>query len=288
MNDTSSTLIRDITENEFDEYVIQQSTHTLVLVDFWAGWCNPCKMLSPLLDNVIDAYGGDVLLAKVDTDKEKNLSAAFNVRSLPTVLLFKKGEIVDTFMGVIPEENIKSVIDSHRFNENDTLIEQAEIAFNENRLEEAEALVNKILQTDDSYLNATVMLAKIYLKQKKYDEAEHLLQHVQMNKLDHPLVVETLALIRFYREVPESETIDSLKTKTEQEDTVEQHYQLGCLYAIERNYELALEEFLQVLTRDKKFNDDGARKNMLAIFEMLGSAGPLVNLYRVKMARLLH
>jgi len=93
----------DANELTFAEHVIQASMKHPVLVDFWASWCQPCQVLKPLLKRVVESYNGEILLAYVDTDAEQNLAAQFGIRSLPTVMLFKDGEVVDQFMGAQPE-----------------------------------------------------------------------------------------------------------------------------------------------------------------------------------------
>ena len=286
--DSQSPYIKDISEKDFKQEVIERSANTLVLVDFWAGWCNPCKILAPLLESVVNEYQGMVYLMKVDTDKEKQLAAAFGIRSLPTVALFKQGEIVETFSGVIPESEIKQIIDAHKFDENDALYQQAQTAFSEQKFDTALNWLQQILTNNKNYLKATILLARIHLQQKDFDKVDELLHHVGMRNIDNSQVKEILALNGFYREIPQGVTLDSLKSDVEENDSVESHFQLACMYAIENNYELALEEFLLVMQRDRKFKDDAARKNILEIFELLGGAGPLVNQYRVKMAKLLH
>ncbi len=287
-NNSNSPHSKDISEKDFNQDVIQQSFEKLVLVDFWASWCNPCKILTSILEVVINEYKGKVQLIKVDTDKEKNLAAGLEIRSLPTVIIFKQGEMVDMFSGVIPEGDIKALIETHRINEKDMLYLQAQKEYKENNLESANETLDKILSKDDSYINAIILLARIYLQQKKFSDVDDLLHHVGMRNIDNPQIKEILALNNFYRDAPENETSTTLKEKVKNEDSIEHHYQLACLYAIEENYELALEEFLEVMKRDRKHKEDRARKNMLTIFEILGSAGPLVNTYRIKMARLLH
>ena len=102
----------DIKDSDFDEKVIEQSKKTVVVVDFWAGWCVPCNMLAPVLEKVVDSYGDKVVLAKVNVDECPGSSSKYGVNAIPAIKIFKNGEIVGEFTGVQPEDSIRQNIDS--------------------------------------------------------------------------------------------------------------------------------------------------------------------------------
>ena len=104
----------DVTVANFEAQVVAASMTTPVLLDFWAPWCGPCKSLGPVLEKIELAYGGRFVLAKVDSDQEQQLSAAFGVRSIPTCILMVNGEPVDGFTGALPEGEIKAFLDKHQ------------------------------------------------------------------------------------------------------------------------------------------------------------------------------
>ena len=103
----------DVNDSNFDEQVIKQSADLPVVVDFWAPWCMPCQMLGPVLENIAEKYEGKIIVAKVNVDKNPSTSAKYNVRSIPSVKLFKNGEIADEFIGALPESSIVSWIDKN-------------------------------------------------------------------------------------------------------------------------------------------------------------------------------
>ena len=110
---TETTYVFDATTATFEAEVLQKSLQTPVLVDFWATWCGPCKTLGPMLEKLAAEYNGAFELAKVDVDKEQQIAAAFQIRSVPTVFLVKGGQLVDGFPGAIPEGQLREFLAQH-------------------------------------------------------------------------------------------------------------------------------------------------------------------------------
>src|SRR5712692_8819273 len=131
---SASRYIADVKQQDFDSLVLQKSREVPVLVDFWAAWCGPCRMLAPILAKLADEYQGKFFLAKIDTDSEKALAAKYGIRSLPTVKLFKNHEVVNEFIGVQPEKTMRALIDRCIARESDV------------------ALYNAVLHWTDQYL----------------------------------------------------------------------------------------------------------------------------------------
>jgi len=285
---TNSPYISIVTAENFETEVLKKSLTTPVLVDFWAGWCNPCKILMPILEKLAEEYAGKFYLAKIDSEKEKDLTEQFNIRSLPTVKIFKLGDVIDEFTGVLPESDIREFIDRHQVSESDHQFQTALEALESNDKTNARSILENLLKNDSSHANSIMLLARIALDQGNNQEVDNLLDQIPIQNVNDELVQEIRVLNSFSKEISDIKDIESLKQKVLSTNDITSQYQLACYFALNKQYEDALENFIDIMQKDRKFKDDGARKNILAIFDILGGSGPLVNIYRVKMSRLLH
>jgi putative thioredoxin len=137
-----------VTTESFHQVVVQGSHERPVLVDFWADWCAPCRMLMPVLASIADSYGGKLLVAKVNTEEEQGLAAEYGIRSLPTVQLFKDGRPVDQFMGALPEPQIRQFLEQHLPRESDQLLARAQGLLSAGDLEGAARMIEAVGQAD--------------------------------------------------------------------------------------------------------------------------------------------
>lgn len=278
----------EVTKANFNELVVEKSHETPVLVDFWAGWCAPCRTLMPMLAKLADEYQGQFLLAKVNTDEEQELAVANGIRSLPTVRLYKFGKPVDEFMGVQPEAAVRELIERHLVRESDLTFADARAALDAGDSAKAVALLEKVLAEDEHNKDARLALANIYMEQRQYDKVEQLLATLRIDLAEDPEVHELRARLKFAeiaQDAPPAEALES--TLASEPQNHEARYQLGALKVLSGDYEGALEQFMEIMRRDRGFREDGARKAMLAVFDLLGGSGPLVNRYRAKMASVL-
>ncbi|HLF23287.1 MAG TPA: thioredoxin, partial [Burkholderiales bacterium] len=157
---TESTFVRDVSGDTFQARVIEKSRDVLVLVDFWAPWCGPCRALAPVLSRLADAYAGKIRIAKVNTDIEQALAAQFQIRGIPAVKLFRSGQVVGEFVGVQPESAIKTLIDRFLPNETDELIRRSAALTRDGDATHAEALLREALARDAGNDRIRLELAK--------------------------------------------------------------------------------------------------------------------------------
>ena len=161
----------EITSETFPQLVLEKSKTNPVLVDFWADWCAPCKMLMPLLENIVSEYAGKIDLTKVNTDEEQQLASSFNIRSLPTVKLFKNGEVADEFMGVLPEVAIRDFVEKHVDRPGDTSIREAKKLAENGKINEAIQTIQTALKHDPGYDKLHLILAEYQLDAEYLEDA---------------------------------------------------------------------------------------------------------------------
>lgn len=286
---SQSPYIADVGQQEFDRLVLQRSHEVPVLVDFWAAWCGPCQMLMPLLAKLAEDYAGKFFLAKVNTDVEQGLATQYGVRSLPTVKLFKNGQIVDDFMGVQPEHTIRALLDRHIPRPSDAMIDKAVAAYRAGNPGEATQQLGQVLQAEPANDRARLELASVHTAQGKLDEAAALLDGLSTEAKSDPRTTALRRRLEFARVTAAAPPVAELeKTVSTNPDDCPARYQLAAARVLAGDYERALPELLEIVRRDRKFGDDAGRKAMLGVFGLLGNSGELVKKYRALLSNALN
>lgn len=287
---TNSPFVIDITDAEhFDLQVIEASKHQAVLVDFWADWCQPCKVLIPLLTKLSDEYQGAFILAKVNADQQQEIVAAAGVRSLPTVKLYKEGVIVDEFVGAKSEDEIRTFLNAHVENETDNEIDKALALSESGETEQAIKALKSLNQQDPANTKIYLAIAEVYLKAADFDNCDAVLKALPANvqsSNEAKKIADELSLAKATSDAPE---VDEILTQLESEpDNHALRVQLANQYIVSHQYEQALETLMTILAQDINFQEGEAKAAMLKIFEILGPQDPLTRQYRGKLATLLH
>ena len=279
----------NVTASDFDTFVIQNSHQVPVLVDFWADWCAPCKMLMPILSKLAEEYQGKFLLAKVNTDVEQELAARYGVRSLPTVMVFRNGEVVDQFMGAQPESVVRELLDQHVERESDQRRVEARAALQAGDRETAERILRKAMEEDPANHRVVLDLAELLIDGKAFDEAESLLRHLPMDKREDEAVKQLESRLHLARSTAEGPDDETLRQRIAADDNdLEARYQLATRLLARGEYEEGLELMMGVLRKDRNFADGQARQAILDAFELLGNSGDLVSRYRRQLATVLY
>jgi len=287
MSETSAYIVTANAQN-FQETVLTPSIQVPVLVDFWAAWCAPCQALMPVLTKLADAYAGQFILAKVNSDEEQALAQHYNVRGIPALKLFRHGEVVEETTGVQSETALRQLIDRHRARPADKLRLQAQALYSQGNAAGALALLEQAYAEDDMYLPVIIDWVILLMETQQCDQAEAILQKLPANLAAAAEINLIKARLAFAKTAQAAPSISELERKlAEQPDDHASRYQLSAQQVMLEHYEAALENLLTLMQRNRAYADDAGRRGLLAVFELLGN-DPLVSQYRAKMARLLY
>ena len=275
----------DVDQQTFEAEVLQASLTTPVLVDFWATWCEPYKTLGPMLEKLAAEYNGAFRLGKVDVDRQQELAGMFGIRSVPTVVLVKDGQVLDGFAGALPEGQLREFLSRHV-----QPLEAVKEAIAEEAPEPPEQAINRLQQAiaaEPDKAELKLELALALMRAGQTDAAEAALTALPAN-----LAIDARA-VRLRSELDLAHALKGAPTRTELQQRVQADAgdwaardQLGVRLLLEGDAEAGLEQFLFILQKARDWNDGQARKRLLAAFATLDDA-ELVGRYRRKMASLL-
>ena len=289
MASPASKFVLDLKQDQFESEVVEKSHTTPVLVDFWAPWCGPCQSLSPVLEKLADEYAGAFLLAKINTDENPDLSLAFQIRSIPQVVLFLEGKAVDQFAGAIPETEIRRFLKPYCPTEDDKLFAQAQEKLDASQNEEARGLLEQVVSGEPQHSAARLALAKLLIGSRQLEEARTHLQAIPFLADEREAADRLEQVIGFQANCEAAGGQASLRLTLERDPRdLPSRLALGCCLAAGGQYREALEEFLAVVARDKHFREDSARKAMLAVFSLIGERSDLAEEFRGRLARTLY
>ncbi len=274
--------VKDVTEEDFQTAVLQRSREVPVVVDFWAEWCGPCKVLGPLLESVAGDYGGAFALAKVDVDANQALSAQFRVQSIPTVVAFRDGKEVSRFTGAYPEQAVRQFVDAVLPTEVDLMVDQARTARIDGDATTAEHLFRQALAQTPDHIDAGTSLASLLIDRGETDEAL-----IVLGKLAPDAEVERLqSAARLKASVGNDLTLLESRVSSEPDDDIAR-LEFAKALAGRSEYEPALDHFL-VVVRNRAAGKEAARQAMVDIFGVLGDEHPLTAAYRKQLASALN
>jgi putative thioredoxin len=283
---SASPHVFNATQSNFESDVLEASFDQPVLVDFWAPWCGPCKMLMPLLDKIVSESNGALKLAKVNTDEEMAVAGSFGIKSLPTVVLFKDGRPVDGFMGAQPEGAIRAFLAKHMA----PLEGQAEHVDDEPAdlgLDEAIAQAQAAITAEPEKHELKAELADLLIQAGELEDAEALLTALPDTAQIGEPAKRAQARLRFARIAAEAGTESELQAALHADaGDLQARHHLGALYLAAGQDKAALDQFMTILKTDRTFGDDLGRKSLVDAFRVVTDA-ELVGDYRRKMSSLL-
>jgi putative thioredoxin len=286
--DTAKPHVFDATAANFEADVLQKSLETPVLVDFWAEWCGPCKTLGPILEKLAGEYNGAFVLAKVDVDKEQELGAAFQVRSIPTVFLVKGGQLVDGFPGALPEGQVREFLKHHGVEPSAVSTEEAPEA--EAPPADPHADVMRLrgeIAANPGDDNLKLDLAVALLKTGAAREAEQLLDALPANLAHDDRAVRARSRLGFASLLDNAPPVEVLEAAiASNPDDLRARHLLGVQRIVAGESEAGLDQFIEMLRRDRGFEDGLPRKSLIDAFRIIEDED-LVGAYRRRMSSLL-
>ena len=286
---TDSTVTTEATAKNFASAVIEKSRETPVLVDFWADWCAPCRMLMPVLAALATEYSGKIQLVKVNTDKEPQLATEYGVRSLPTVKLFKAGQVVDEFMGVLPERAVREFIERYLDRPADHQIRVAVELSGTGQHDEAIKLLAAALVEDPKYDKTRLALAEEQIEVGSLADARQTLNEVSDQvRFDAPFksLIARLELAEIANSDVNRATLE--KRISSNPDDLASREQLGAICFAAGENDAAMEQWLEIVRRGQGDIKNNGREHLIRSFEVLGSQDQDVTRYRRLLAQALN
>jgi putative thioredoxin len=287
----AKTPVKDVTTASFREDVVADSMQQPVLVDFWAPWCGPCKQLGPIIERVVEAAKGRVKLVKMNIDDHPQIAGQLGIQSIPAVIAFSKGQPVDGFVGALPESQIAGFIERLVGPVDDgatALLEAAEELVKTGDLAGAIEAYGDVLVEDGENLQAIAGIIKLYTEMGNSEAARGYLEAVPEGKDNDPAIVAVRAALELAEQAAQLGDTSGLEAAILSNPSDHQaRFDLALAHAAAGKREEATDALIEIIKRDRAWNDDGARVQLLQFFDAWGPMDEMTKAGRRKLSSLL-
>jgi putative thioredoxin len=275
--------VLDVTDATFASDVLAASNERPIVVDFWAPWCGPCRVLGPVIERVAAEHGEDVRLVKLNTDENPRTATQFRIQGIPAVKAFRNGKVVAEFTGAVPESQVRTFFQRIVPSAAERAAREAERIAMSGDSDAAEQQFRAVLAQSPGNADAIVGLAQILLSRGDRDEAESLLERAPTDR--RAKVLKHRAFLDGFAERHGGEDLRGEVAANPKDPRA--HYRWGVMLAAGAQWEAALEALLESVRLDKRFADGAARKAALAVFDILGLESPVTREYQRRLTALL-
>jgi putative thioredoxin len=280
----------DVNEANFEQAVLEGSKRAPVVVDFWAPWCAPCRVLGPILERLASEYAGRFTLAKVNSDESPALAAQFGVRGIPSVKAVVNGELVDEFTGALPEPTVREFIERILPSPSDVLRLKANALYAAKKdAARALELLGEAAKSDPANEDVRFDQARIHVDLGELDAAQKLLDSLSGLAQMDERITALRARLDLAQGAAHAGDMAALEARVTRDPAdLEARLQIASLYVQAKRHREALDQLLEIVKRDRGFKDDVGRRTMLEVFSVLGPDDKLVEEYRRRLASALY
>jgi putative thioredoxin len=283
-----SEFIVNIDETNAAALLIEESHKRPVVVDFWADWCEPCKVLMPMLEKIAAEYQGAFLLAKVNADEQQMITQQFGVRSLPTVMVIQNGQPVDGFAGAQPETQVRAMLEKYLPKPWDDLLQKAQQSMEQGDFAGALPLLRQAYEESGQRPDIAIALAHALVECLRLDEAEKVLEGVRLADQD-AAYEQVKAHLELKREAAKSPEIEALEARLAADPgDLDVRHQLAVQYIDTGQFKEGMEQFVEILRKDLDHGDGATKRLLLDTIATLGKGDPLAAEYQRKLYSLLY
>ena len=285
---SENTNIIDVTEAEFNDQVIEASERKLIVVDFWAPWCGPCKQLTPILEKIISKSADKISIVKINIDENQQIAAELRIQSIPTVYAFKDKQIVNAFQGVIPEGQIIEFIEKclgSKINEDFTeFYNEIERAMAENKFEETKDTLLEFISKNSDEIKGICFYLECLIELKQFEEVEVFISSLEKDVQEKDGVKQVLKKMEIVKNNSTGPNINKLLGKLENEpDNIDLILEISDKYFSMKEYENGMD----LLLKNYPKNKDSVKNKMVEFFGVLGNTDQVTIQYRKKLSQLM-